>query len=56
MDGCGCTAAACSYLYRVYSLIPRPPLADFFGAMCFSTAAKKAARGGMDTRLYRVHM
>ena len=59
MNGCGCTAAACSYLYRVYSLIPRPPLADFFGAMgnvCFSTAAKKSARGGMDTRLYRVHM
>ena len=38
---------------------PGLPSQIFFGAMgnvCFSTAAKKTVRRGMDTRLYRVHM
>ena len=39
------------------SLVPRPPLAAFFAAVeknvFFSTAAKKAARGGLGTRLLR---
>ena len=37
----------------LHSLVPRPPLAAFFRShVFFSTAAKKAARGGLDTRLH----
>ena len=53
-----CTFAVVHVLYFT-SLIPRPPLAAFFSVVektrCFfwffSTAAKKAARGGLGTRL-----